>query len=199
MQTIGILGGVASGKSRVTEEFARLGAGVLDADRAGHEALRMPHVRQAIRERWGSAVFGPDGQVDRPKLAAIVFARTPEGRENRGYLEKITHPEIRRLLVSGVRQLEESGAKAAVLDAPLLLEAGWDSLCDRLAFVDAPRDLRLARARTRGWSEEEFTAREAAQESLEIKRQRADVIIDNSGSLEETRAQVERLWGSLIG
>ena len=88
---------------------------------------------------------------------------------------------------------------AAALDAPLLLEAGWDRLCDTLVFVDAPRGLRLARARKRGWSEADFARREAAQQSLEAKRGRADLVVDNSGPLDATRAQVERLWHSLIG
>ena len=86
-----------------------------------------------------------------------------------------------------------------MLDAPLLLEAGWDRLCDALVFVEVPRELRLSRALARGWSEEEFAAREVAQESLDLKRSRADAIIDNSGSPEETRRQVERSWRCLIG
>ena len=86
-----------------------------------------------------------------------------------------------------------------MLDAPLLLEAGWDGLCDTLVFVDAPRPLRMARAVGRGWREEEFAAREGVQKSLDSKRARADVIIDNSGSPESTRAQVERFWHTLVG
>jgi dephospho-CoA kinase len=86
----------------------------------------------------------------------------------------------------------------AVLDAPLLLEAGWDELCEKIVFVEAPREARLARARARGWGEEDFAAREGAQESLHRKRARADAIIDNSGSPERTQAQVEQFWASLI-
>ena len=86
-----------------------------------------------------------------------------------------------------------------MLDAPLLVEAGWDRFCDALVFVDAPRDRCGWRGPSRGWSEEEFAAREGAQESLDSKRRRADVVIDNSGSPEETQAQVERFWHSLIG
>ena len=199
MYTIGILGGVASGKSLVTELLARMGAGVLDADRAGHEVLRMPEVERAVQERWGDGVFGPDGHVDRRKLAEIVFSPRQEGHEERRYLEQLTHPEIKRRLRAQAKRLESEGVAAVVLDAPLLLESGWDSLCDKLWFVDAPREQRLARARSRGWSEEQFAAREAAQESLDFKRQRADVVVDNSGSPEATRAQVARLWHSLVG
>jgi dephospho-CoA kinase len=86
-----------------------------------------------------------------------------------------------------------------VLDAPVMLEAGWHTLCNQIVFVDAPREVRLARAVARGWTETDFTAREAAQESLDVKRRHADAIIDNSGSAETTQAQVRRLWHSLPG
>lgn len=199
MHILGLLGGVASGKSLVAGQLERLGAGVLDADRAGHEVLRMPEVERAARERWGEAVFGPDGHIDRPKLAAIVFAPPPKGPEERRFLEELTHPRIGRVLEEEAKGLAAAGFPAAILDAPLLLEAGWDSLCDRLIFVDAPRQLRLARALARGWSEKEFAGREGVQESLDSKRKRADVVVENSGSPEETQAQIERLWPSLIG
>lgn len=197
MRIIGILGGVCSGKSTVARQFARLGARVLDADRAGHEALRLPHVEAAARQRWGEAVFGPDGRIDRARLARIVFAAGAEGQKERTYLEQLTHPEIAGLLR---RQAEAPAAETAVavLDAPLLLEAGWDELCEKIVFVEAPREARLARARARGWGEEDFAAREGAQESLERKRVRADAIIDNSGSPERTQAQVEQFWASLV-
>jgi len=81
----------------------------------------------------------------------------------------------------------------------LLLEAGWKTLCDRLVFIDAPLPTRLARALARGWSEEQFSARQGAQESLQIKRRLSDVVIDNSGSEEQTRAQLQRLWQSWAG
>jgi dephospho-CoA kinase len=199
MRIIGLLGGVACGKSFVAEEFARLGAGILNADLAGHEVLRLPHVEAAARQRWGDAVFGPGGHVDRRKLGRVVFAAPPTGPLERAYLEQLTHPEIARLLQRQGAEMEAAGRPVAVLDAPLILEAAWDKLCGILVFVDAPRQTRLFRALKRGWSEEEFAAREGVQESLDSKRRRADVIIDNSGPPEHTRAQIERLWQSLVG
>ena len=199
MHVIGVLGGVAGGKSLIAGELVRLGAGLLDADRAGHEVLRLPRIEAAVRKRWGQAVFGPDGHIDRTRLAGVVFADPPGGPPERKKLEKLTHPEIGRLLARQAEALAASGTAAAVLDAPLLLESGWDRICGRLLYVDTPREERLARARGRGWSEEDFAAREAAQESLDLKRRRADVTIDNSGSPEHTRAQIERFWQSLIG
>ena len=140
-----------------------------------------------------------DGHVDRSRLASIVFASSAEAARERKHLEQLIHPEIGRLLKERAEQMAANGTAVAVLDAPLLLEAGWDEFCDKLLFVDAPRRTRLARALARGWSEEGFIAREDAQESLDIKRGRADVVVDNSGSPEHTEAQVERFWHSLVG
>ena len=109
MRIIGILGGVASGKSMVAQQFARLGAAVLDADRAGHEALRLPQVEAAARRRWGEAVFGPDGRIDRTKLARIVFGREPEAGQERKYLEQLSHPEIGGLLGRQAEAFEAAG------------------------------------------------------------------------------------------
>ena len=199
MHLIGILGGVASGKSLVAGQLARLGAGLLDADLAGHEVLRLPKIEDSVRRRWGPQVFGPDGRIDRSRLAKLVFADPPDGPPERRHLEQLTHPEIVRLLSQQAEALAGSGSPAAVLDAPLLLEAGWDRLCRKLVFVDASRAARLSRALARGWSEEDFAAREEAQESLDFKRERADVVLDNSGSPEQTQAQVEHFWQSLFG
>ncbi len=197
MFTIGILGGVASGKSLVARQLAELGAGVLDADRAGHETLDDRKVREALRERWGNHAFTPDGRVDRKRIAEIVFSPSPEGGHERQFLEQLVHPRIAQRLADRREELAAEEYPAVVLDAPLILEAGWDTLCNRLVFVDAARELRLARAAARGWSEEEVARREAAQLPLEVKRARADVTIDNSGTPQQTKAQIERFWKSL--
>ncbi len=197
MKTLGLLGGVASGKSLVSRQLAAMGALILNADRAGHEALRMPEIEAAARERWDDAIFDGDGHIDRSQLAKIVFAPPPNGPRERKYLETLTHPEIGRRLAAQVEEGKDL-APLIVVDAALLFEAGWDKLCDCTVFVDAPRAARLARALQRGWTEEDFTAREGAQDSLDSKRARAGWIIDNSGSVEDTEAQVKRLWQSLV-
>jgi dephospho-CoA kinase len=182
----------------VARQFARLGAGVLDADQTGHEVLRLPHVEAAARRRWGEAIFGRDGRIERAQLARIVFADGPEGERERKYLEQLTHPEIARLLQRQADAQAAEGTALAVLDAALLLESGWDRWCERIVFVEAPWEARLARATARGWNKEDFAAREGGQESLDRKRARADVIIDNSGSPQRTQAQVEQFWASLL-
>ena len=198
MQVVGVLGGVASGKSTVTRLLAEAGAGVLDADRAGHDALNLPEVKEAARSRWGESVFDAEGRLDRGRLAELVFAPPPDGTKERRYLEELTHPEIRRILEKQAEALAEQARPVAVLDAPLLLEAGWDRLCNTLVFVDVPRDIRLTRAMGRGWSSDEFEAREQAQLPVETKRAHADLIIENAGELEETRRLVAQLWRSVV-
>jgi dephospho-CoA kinase len=199
MQIVGLLGGVASGKSLVARQLCELGAGLLDGDRAGHEVLQLPEIERQVRQNWGDAVFGAEGRVNRKALGKIVFAPPPEGPRQLQRLEQLTHPEIGVRLQRQAEDLAREGRKVAVLDAPVMLKAGWDKFCDRIVFVDAPREVRLARAIGRGWNQEDFAAREAAQESLEVKRAHADTTIDNSGSPEATQAQVKRLWDHLVG
>ncbi len=197
MHTIGILGGVASGKSMVARQLAELGAGLLDADQATHAVLEDPEVREALRQRWGGDVFRPEGAVDRERIAEIVFAERPKGGGERRFLENLVHPRVALRLDAERQAFAARKYRAVVLDAPLLLEAGWDKLCDMLLFVDAALELRLARAAARGWTEQDIARREAAQLPLDVKRTRADAIIDNSGTPQQTEAQIERFWRSL--
>lgn len=197
MVVIGICGGVASGKSLVARELERLGAVIVDADRLGHETLENPEVKEAIRHRWGASVFNADGQVDRPAVAAIVFGPPPDGPTELRFLEQVTHPLIGRKLRERMQQLEQQQVPAVVLDAPVMFRAGWDKHCDYILFVDASRQERLNRARQRGWTESQLQAREAAQESLEWKQQRATHVIDNSGTPAQTAFQIQRFWRTL--
>lgn len=197
MKLLGLIGGVASGKSTVAELFRQQGAAVLDADRVGHEVLRLPAVRAAVGGRWGKDVIGADGEVDRKALGRVVFGPPPDGPRELAELERITHPEIRRRLKAEVEELAKSGTRLAILDAAVMLKSGWDRLCDAIAFIDAPRELRLARALDRGWTPENFARREAAQEPVDEKRRRADFVLDNSRDLGYIQSQVQRCWQTL--
>ena len=198
MLVIGIVGGVASGKSSVAEHFRDLGARVINVDGVGHEVLRDGQVEQAVRQRWGDVVFDDDGHVDRAELARIVFAPTPDGPKQLTFLEQLTHPRIAQQLRHRIHVARASGTtKAVVLDAAVLLKAGWDRFCDRIVFVDAPREMRRERAGRRVWTAEQFAAREMAQPPLDVQRGRADVVVDNSASPEHTRAMIHRFWNSL--
>lgn len=199
MKIIGLLGGVAAGKSQVARLFEHFGAEVLDADSVGHEVLRMPSVRDAVRQHFGPGVFGPDGHVIRSRLGRIVFGSQPDAPQQLALLESLTHPHIRRELRSQADRMLADGVPLVILDAPVLLKAGWDELCDALVFVDCPEPVRRARAVARGWTAEDFAAREAAQASVESKRALGDFVVDNSGSLGYTQGQIEKVWQTLVG
>lgn len=198
MVIIGIVGGVASGKSMVAESFRKLGAAVLDADRLGHEVLEEPLVQESLRERWKADVLNAEGRLDRKAIARIVFEQSARGAEQRAFLERVTHPRIGvKVQEALARWQRQADVKVVVLDAPVLLEAGWDRYCDRIVFVDSPLQARQQRARTRGWTEVDFAAREAAQKTLDEKRNCADWVIDNSQSPQHTFEQVQQFWRSL--
>ncbi|HYT94945.1 MAG TPA: dephospho-CoA kinase [Gemmataceae bacterium] len=193
---IGLIGGIGSGKSRVAAEFARRGARIIAGDQLGHEALRQPDVKARVVERWGPDVLDADGEVNRRKVAAIVFADTAQLRG----LEAIVFPWIESRIAEEIARAQQDPAVALILlDAAVLLEAGWNKHCDWIVYVHTPRDTRLARlASQRGWTAKEVDARANAQLPLTEKVTRADFVVDNSGPLEATARQVDdllRQWG----
>jgi dephospho-CoA kinase len=198
MQIIGLIGGVASGKSAVAAALARRGAITFDGDEFGHQVLDEPEVRDALVARWGTSVLGSDGRIARPAVANIVFGARPAAAQEREFLEQLVHPGIRRRIEAAIRRLPDDSVPAIVLDAALLIEAGWSGVCSLIAFVECPRAERLRRARARGWSEEDFSRREAAQLPIEEKRRHANHTIDNSGSLEELAGAVSRFWAEVV-
>jgi dephospho-CoA kinase len=199
MKIIGLVGGVASGKSLVANMLVELGAVHLDADRTGHAVLAEDaDIREALIDRWGHAILSPNGQVDRSAVAGKVFGTTPTAADERKFLEDLLHPRIRERLNKTRDNAVAAGKPAIILDAPLLLEADWGSLCDIILMVDAPQDLRLKRALSRGWTEAEFHQREAAQWPAEEKRRHADAVIANDGSVDDLRRRVHEFWNNNI-
>ena len=200
MITFGIVGGVASGKSLVSQQLAELGAGVLDADRAGHDVLANdPEVRSRF-----ARTLGPDHSGR--QTAASTAARSPRAssaipkrpRQIVPFWNISSIPAFGEQLDEQRKKFVAAGCPAVVLDAPLLLEAGWGEMCDVILFVDTPRDIRLLRAKKRGWSEAEFDRREAAQWTTEEKQRHASVVIQNSQSADELRAAVRRIWSQHV-
>ncbi len=198
MLTIGLVGGIASGKSAVSAALAGRGAVVFDADKIGHHVLQEPAVRNELVTRWGRDILDANHRVSRDAVAERVFAQTPEGANDLDFLEQTLHPRIRQRILAEISQLPNEAAPAVVIDAPLLLEAGWGEVCRAVVFVDAPRDVRLARAASRGWTADELSRREAAQMPIEEKRRRATHIIQNAGSLADLEAEVERVWSEVV-
>jgi dephospho-CoA kinase len=196
---IGLIGGMGGGKSELAGLLAERGARVVSGDEAGHRALRQSDVKALVVKRWGEGILSPKGDIDRRKLACIVFGQEQE----RKALEEIVFPWIKDELHQQIAQAKaDPNVPLIVLDAAIMLEAGWHKECDRLVFIEAPRTIRLARLKEkRGWSPAEVEDREKAQWPLSEKRAHADEILDNSGTLDHLAAQVDRLlakWGIVL-
>jgi dephospho-CoA kinase len=197
--SIGLVGGVASGKSLVAKTLVELGAVHLDADRTGHEVLADDaEVHRLLVGRWGDSIVAADGRIDRAAIARHVFGGSESAAADRAFLESVLHPRIGARLKQRAEEAAISGKPAVVLDAPLLLEAGWKPLCDVILMIDSPRELRRKRAATRGWSEAEFDLREAAQWPVDKKRQSADAVISNTGTADELHRAVADFWAKHV-
>jgi dephospho-CoA kinase len=189
---LGLVGGIGAGKSTVAAALAGHGGRVVAADPLGHEALEHPDIRARVLEVWGTRdILTLQGTIDRKKLGRIVFPSPVE----RSRLEHLVHPYIEQRITEEVAKAQvDPGAKFVVLDAAIMLEAGWDGVCDRLVFVDAPRPVRLARVQAqRGWTDQDLANREAVQMPGDKKKERADAVIDNGGPPEATAEQVNEL------
>jgi dephospho-CoA kinase len=189
---IGLTGNIATGKSAVLNMLRRLGARVIDADTLVHHLMvEGTPVWQAVLDEFGEVILGPEGEIDRGKLGAVVFADAGALKK----LEAIVHPAVTARVDELIRQAAEP---VVVVEAIKLIEAGWHRTYDALWVVTCPREQQLERLmRVRKLSREEALLRIEAQPPQEDKVALADVVIDNSGSLKETREQVERAWERL--
>ncbi|MCT2194079.1 dephospho-CoA kinase [Paenibacillus sp. MB22_1] len=190
---IGLTGGIATGKSTVSRLLAERGAAIIDADVIAREIMEPGHpVLAAVSERFGPGVLHPDGTLNRKKLGEIVFSNP----EERKALEALTHPAIRAEMKRRMEELEAADPhRLVVADIPLLYESGLDPLYDQIMVVYVPREVQLTRLMLRdGLSKEAAEQRISAQMDIEIKKERADILIDNSGGLEETKRQIDDFW-----
>lgn len=189
MVVIGLTGGIASGKSTVSSYLQERGIPLLDADAVAYE-LSVPEgpVWHLFVEHFGHQILAADGTLRRDAVAQRVFGNAKE----KSWLDAGTHPLIQEVLQARIERYREAGAALVVLDIPLLFETGWDQLVDAVwvVYVDAATQLQRLRQRD-AYDEETARRRIAAQMSLEEKKQRADVIIDNNGLPEEARLQVD--------
>lgn len=191
MLKVGLTGGIGSGKSTVARLFGELGAEIIDADALAREATMDPAVLAQLEAEFGSGVLR-DGQLDRAALAGIVFSDERRLRQLNG----IIHPWVRERSRELRERFRAAGVRVVVEDIPLLYESGLEDLFDLVIVVTAPLHERIARVQERsGLQEQEILKRDAAQLPLADKAARADLVISNSGSLAELRAQVKKTWG----
>ncbi len=198
MQVIGLTGGIASGKSLVSEILRdEYEATVISGDELGHQAyLPDTDAWKDILARWGDDLMNPDTrEIDRRKLGAIVFADPAELTA----LNEITWPRIRALAEKTIADLREGGAKIAVLEAAIMIEAGWTDMCDELWVTEASEADAISRLQSRnGLTEEQAKQRINAQLSNEERADEADVLLQNTGTIEELRIRVGELWHARI-
>jgi dephospho-CoA kinase len=176
--------------------LAGLGAEVADADQLAREALEGPAAARAVERILGEGVRRADGSLDRAAVAARVFG--PRGAARLRRLEAFVHPGVLLRLRRAVAEARRRRAPAVALDVPLLFERGVDRMCDVVLFVDAPRAVRLRRARARGWSAAQLRARDASQWPAATRRRRADAVIANGGGRAAARKQVRALWKRFV-
>ncbi len=196
MKVIGLTGGIGSGKSTVSQFLAELGAVILDADRVGHEAFKPG--TEACREvvaAFSGGILTPNGEIDRKKLGDIVFGNP----ESLSRLNQIMHPRINNMVKARLEEYRRQGVGVVVLEAPLLLDAGWASLVDEVWVTVAPESTVLRRLKERaGLSEPQSRARIRSQLSSAERIRYADVVIDTDCDLDELRARVRELWEATI-
>lgn len=188
---LGLLGGVASGKSSVARAFEARGFLRLDADELARKLTDLPEIRSALATRFGAVVLDEQGGLDREALARVAFADA----EATADLNAIVHPAVR---LSLVQALDRAANRPVVLDVPLLLESPLAARVSRWLFIEMPEELREARAATRGWAPGERARREARQLPLATKRARAHAVLENCGTIQQIGQRVEDLlseWG----
>ena len=196
MKVIGLTGGIGSGKSTVAQFLAGLGAAVIDADKVGHEAFKSDtELWQEVVAAFGKQILNPNGEIDRRKLGEIVFGNP----DSLARLNQIMHPRMYNIVKAQIEENRRRGVKVVVLEAPLLLEAGWTSLVDEVWVTVASESMVLGRLEKKtGMSREQSLARIRSQLPSEERVKQVDVVIDTDCSLDELEAKVRELGQKLV-
>lgn len=190
MRVIGLTGGIAAGKSTVSEALHERGAVVIDADKVGHEAYQSgTETYQALVAHFGPGIVAADGSIDRRALGGIVFADPAK----RGELQEIVWPRMKEMMRSRLAELRAGGTAVAVIEAAVLIEAAWTDLVDEVWVVQVPEAVAVERLMSRnGFSEADALSRIRAQLTNEQRAAHARLVIDNSGPIEQARAAVRQ-------
>ena len=197
MKVIGLTGGIGSGKSEVSQYLQELGAVLIDADRVGHEAYQ-PNTDtwRELVAAFGEQIRAPDNSIDRKKLGGVVFSNP----ESLARLNQIVHPRMYEMMKAQIDEYRRQGVEVVVLEAAILLEAGWNQLVDEVWITVAPESMVVERTRERtGLPEVQILARIRSQMSPEERAKHADVVINNDGSLDDLKAKVKELWEGVGG
>ncbi|WP_285730198.1 dephospho-CoA kinase [Nocardiopsis sp. ATB16-24] len=196
MLTVGLTGGIGSGKSAVAAELAAHGAVVIDADAIAREVVEpgTPGLA-AVVDEFGEEVLTPEGRLDRARLGEIVFA----DEERLAGLNAIVHPLVGERSARLMEEAKASGTEVVVYDVPLLVENDLGSLYDVVVVVDTPDEVRVERVATgRGMPRDQVWARIRAQADRETRLAAADLVIDNSGTFDELKKRVAQVWRELL-
>ena len=196
MLVVGLTGSIGTGKSEATRILQELGAGVINADQVGHEAYT-PHTESwnEVLDAFGRDILQPNGEIDRSKLGAIVFADSDQMTKLNG----IMHPRMAGMVAEKIDQMRSHGIQVAVVEAALLFEAGWETLVDEVWTTDSPLESVFQRLMSRnGLNEEEVRKRLSSQMDIQERLNRSDVVVDNSGGVAALEETVRSLWESRI-
>ncbi|MFC1913874.1 dephospho-CoA kinase [Chloroflexota bacterium] len=195
MKIIGLTGGIGTGKSTVAQFLAEMGAAVIDVDKVGHKALKPgSDVFQQIVAAFGKEIINADGDIDRAGLGRMVFS-SPQARKR---LNEIIHPAMYNMVTARLEKYRKQGVKVVVLDAPLLLDAGWENLADVVWVTVADETTVVERLKERsGLSADEIKARIRSQPPSEERVKHADAVIDTRCTPDKLKAKVKELWQRL--
>ena len=190
MKIVGLTGGISSGKSTVSSYLKQLKIPVIDADEVARKVVE-PNSQGArkIRKTFSSDVFEEDGSLNRQKLGALIFSSA----ENRQKLDDLLQPLIKIMILDEIEEYRQKGKNMIVLDLPLLFEKHYEKLCEEIIVVYIPKELQLERLMRRNqYTKQEALSRIDSQLSIEEKRKRATVLLDNQGTIQQLYQQVEQ-------
>ena len=190
MKIVGLTGGISSGKSTVSSYLKQLKIPVIDADEVARKVVE-PNSQGArkIRKTFSSDVFEEDGSLNRQKLGALIFSNA----ENRQKLDDLLQPLIKIMILDEIEEYRQKGENMIVLDLPLLFEKNYEELCEEIIVVYIPKELQLERLMRRNqYTKQEALSRIDSQLSIEEKRKRATVLLDNQGTIQQLYQQVEQ-------
>ncbi|RMA96030.1 dephospho-CoA kinase [Hydrogenothermus marinus] len=191
---IGLTGSIGTGKTTVSEIFEDFGAYVIDADKVVHKLLKRKDIKEKLSKVLGNNIFDKNGEIDKKKVADIIF-KNPEKKKK---IESIIHPEVRKEIKRFIEEVERKDKNAVIIaEIPLLIESKLYKDYDKVIVVYSPKEIQLERLIKKGFSKEEALARINSQMPIEEKLKYADIVIENTGSIEELKEKIKKVFEDL--